>query len=362
MMKKTGLIMAAAIFPAVQALADTSEKDLKALQQQINLLEQKLDALASQPAQPSLTNTRLGAYGELHYNVSEGKAPSFDYHRFVLLLDHDFSETIRFYSELEVEHAMAGEGENGAVELEQAYIEWEWKPQWFAQFGMMLQPVGFINETHEPDTFYGVERPVLEKDILPTTWWSSGIGMAWRPTGWQLNAMVTEGLYDPNGTAIRSARQSSAVTKSYSFGYTLRANYTAIPGVTLGTSIYWQDDLTQGDASEKVQTLLTDLHASIQKGAFGLRLLWANWFIDGYQARLENKDQQGGWYIEPSYKLTQKMGVFARHTQWQTDADDPKTRWLTGINYWLHPRVVLKADYRFESQNEGYNLGVGYSF
>ena len=32
---------------------------------------------------------------------------------------------MRFFSELEVEHSIAGEGKVGEVELEQAYIEWD---------------------------------------------------------------------------------------------------------------------------------------------------------------------------------------------------------------------------------------------
>ncbi len=355
-MKKTLMLL---MLPLSAHAQNDTIQNLKA---QINLLEQKVEALAEQqPSNAPKSNTHLGAYGELHYNVTDGQDPSFDYHRFVLLLDHTFSPTVKFYSELELEHAIAGEGEKGAIELEQAYIDWMFKPQWHARFGMLLQPVGFINETHEPDTFYGVERPVVEKDILPTTWWSSGLGLAWRPAGWKLDLMVTEGLYDSNGTAIRSARQKSAKTLSNSLGYSLRADYTAWPGITVGTSLYYQDDLTQGTGTPTTATLL-DVHSSIQKGPFALRMLWAQWRLDGRNARQTNQDEQLGYYIEPSYKLTDKLGIFTRYSHWYTDADNPKSRWLSGVNYWIHPRAVLKADIRSEDNNNGYNLGVGYSF
>jgi hypothetical protein len=351
----------ALMFLMLPLSVQADETALQSLKTQVNLLEQKVEALADQAGPSTQNQTHIGGYGELHYNATDGKAPSFDFHRFVLLLDHSFSDTVNFYSELEVEHAIAGDGEKGAVELEQAYIDWTFKPQWHARFGMLLQPVGFINETHEPDTFYGVERPVVEKDILSTTWWSSGIGLGWRPNGWEVDLQITEGLYDATGTSIRSARQKSAKTRSSSLGYTLRADYTALAGMRLGASLYHQSDLTQRQGPSTPATLL-DLHADLSRGPWRLRMLWANWTLDGANARQNGQRTQQGYYIEPSYKPTSQLGLFVRYSHWYTDANARKTRWLGGINYWIHPRVVLKADIRTEENNHGYNLGVGYSF
>ena len=344
------------------SIALSAESELQTLKNQVQILEQKINILADQPTNTgSSSKTYVGGYGELHYNVTDGEDPSFDYHRFVFLLDHEFTPKVKFYSELEVEHAIAGENQNGEIELEQAYIDWNFTGNWYARFGMLLQPIGFINETHEPDTFYGVERPIVEKYIIPTTWWESGISLGWRPNGWKVDLMVAEGLYDPDGTSIRSARQKSSETKSQSLSYTLRADYTAIPGLLLGASLFYQSDLTQGDGPSTPATQLS-LKAALQRGPFGLRALWAQWKLDGAAARLNNADEQQGYYIEPSYKITDKLGVFTRYSHWYTNTEQRKSRWLSGINYWIHPQVVLKADIRSEADNNGYNLGVGYSF
>ena len=42
--------------------------------------------------------------------------------------------------------------------------------------GMVLVPVGIVNERHEPPTFHGVERTFVDTVIVPTTWRDTGVG------------------------------------------------------------------------------------------------------------------------------------------------------------------------------------------
>jgi len=83
-------------------------------------------------AQVKLSNkTTIGGYGELHYNAhrdddnSENHKSQIDFHRFVLFINHEFNDKMRFVSELELEHSLSGEGQPGEVELEQAYIQYD---------------------------------------------------------------------------------------------------------------------------------------------------------------------------------------------------------------------------------------------
>ena len=70
--------------------------------------------------------TTIGGYGELHYNNINNDGiddkNEIDFHRFVLFFGHEFTDKLRFFSELELEHALSGDGKNGEVELEQAYM------------------------------------------------------------------------------------------------------------------------------------------------------------------------------------------------------------------------------------------------
>lgn len=190
----SGLLLGSLSFPALaDSLPSTEEmwRMLKAQQAEIESLRAQLadtterveDTVAQVQATAEVVDqqareashagdTRIGGYGELHYNnLDSGK--EIDFHRFVLFFNHEFSEDIRLFSELEVEHSIAGDGQNGEVELEQAFIEFDLKDGLSAKAGLFLLPIGILNETHEPTTFYGVERNDVESIIIPSTWWES---------------------------------------------------------------------------------------------------------------------------------------------------------------------------------------------
>lgn len=101
--------------------------------------------------------------------------------------------------------------------------------------------------------------------------------------------------------------------------------------------------------------------------------MWASWDVDGAGFEANGRDTQEGWYIEPSYKITEQIGVFARFSEYNNNAGDSTSTDAEvleyGVNYWLHPQVVLKADYTdYVNDNSGstdsdaFNLGVGWSF
>ena len=120
----------------------------------------------------------LSGYMELHLNhPTDGTPAVLDFHRFVLLFSHSFSDRLRFTGELEVEHAVVeGLEEGGELALEQAYLDFLIHPALNFRAGMLLVPVGIINERHEPPVFHGVERPFVDTFIVPTTWFEAGAG------------------------------------------------------------------------------------------------------------------------------------------------------------------------------------------
>src|SRR5688500_7329061 len=127
------------------------------------------------PASQGSRTGPLSGYMELHFNKIEHQDAVLDFHRFVLLFNHQFSPRIRFVGELELEHALVeGLEEAGEIELEQAYLDVLIKPSFNLRAGMVLVPVGIINERHEPPVFYGVERPFVDTVIVPTTWFDAG--------------------------------------------------------------------------------------------------------------------------------------------------------------------------------------------
>jgi len=329
--------------------------------------------------------TTIGGYGEMHYNnlTSDNSSSSkeeFDLHRFVLFFGHQFTDDLRFFSELEVEHNVAGEGKNGEVEIEQAYVEWDYAENHRAKAGVFLMPVGILNETHEPETFYGVERNPVEKNIIPSTWWEGGAMFSGEiAEGFSYDAGVHSGLFinpTEGDYKIRDGRQKVSEAEGDDLAYTARIKYTGIPGLELATTLQHQTDVWQGEAfagEDEADATLVELHAIYNKGPFGLRALYAHWDIDDVIENVKaGADEQEGFYIEPSYRLTEDLGFFVRFSQWDNQAgqgsDTEKQQYDIGFNYWLHENVVLKADYRHDNNEgdseefSGFNLGVGWSF
>jgi len=325
--------------------------------------------------------TRIGGYTEHHFNNFQGSDnDEVDAHRFVLYVNHEFNNNVRLFTEFELEHSLAGDGAPGEVELEQAYIEWDFAQNHSLAAGLFLIPVGIINETHEPNTFYGVERNRVEGDIIPTTWWETGVMFSGDlAPGVSYNFAMHSGLNNENAD-IRSGRQKSAQATANDFAYTGRIKYTAIPGLELAATLQYQEDLNQS-IGESLPAILTEFHAVYNTGKFGLRALWAQWDIDGdfsegfinsdgnFTEDFIGRDQQNGWYIEPSYKILDNVGVFLRYSERNEFAglngrEDLEVTDI-GVNYWLTPGVVFKADYQDDqssNNNDSFNLGVGWSF
>ncbi|MBT3530761.1 MAG: porin [Gammaproteobacteria bacterium] len=354
--------------------------------------------------------TRIGGYGEMLYNneTSSASSKELDIQRFVIFFGHQFSDTLRFHSELEVEHSFISDDARapGAVELEQAYLEWDYSANHSVLAGMHLVPMGILNETHEPNTFYGVERNRIESRIIPSTYRVNGIKFSGRlGGGFSYDLGVHEGLFFESGNggelAIRDSRQSGARAEMDNPAYTGRIRYTGVPGLELGLSMQYQSDMTQsesirgnigrdgvldvfGNPVGDLSGILSEAHMVYRSGPWGLRALYAQWDIDSAIESVANndlsnnglgRDQQFGYYIEPSYQINEKLGAFLRLERTDERAgsnlaaanDSTTDRMLLGLNYWLTNNTVLKLDYQFENDDkdrdlDGFNAGIGWQF
>ena len=362
-----------------------------ALKNQVDASDQAVEAVVVQAEAMASNNpfaagnVSIGGYGELHYNNLDDQngtkdKDAVDFHRFVLFFGHEFSDDLRFFSELEIEHSLAGEGKPGEVELEQAYIQYDMSDHNTVTGGLFLMPVGILNETHEPDSFYGTERNPVEKNIIPATWWEAGLMFSGDlAPGLRYDVAVTSGLdVSKKGSKtsfkIRDGRQKVAKAQANDLAYTGRIKWTAMPGVTLAATMQYQDNITQGNIAESAEATLFETHAVIEQGNFGLRALYATWDLEGDAPKASGYDEQTGWYVEPSYRISQNLGVFARYSEWDNQAGLSSVKSEMeqidlGVNWWPHKNVVVKVDYQIQdaekatgTELDGMNIGIGYSF
>ena len=370
-MAKSTLLGAITFVLAQPALAVTDE-EFKALQEQFNQLAEQVE----ENSRGSTSNTTIGGYGELHYNnLNNGQGDDLkmlDFHRFVLFVNHEFNDRIRLFTEIEIEHAVAGDDQPGEVEVEQAYVQFDIGENSNINAGVFLMPVGILNETHEPPTFYGVERNPVEKNIIPTTWWEGGAMFSGRyDSGFSYDVALTSGL--DGGTSIRGGRQKVAEATANNLAATARVKYTGTRGLELAATAQYQDDMTQDTSDDIGSATMIETHARWNIADFTLTGLYARWDIDVADTAAQSdkdKEKQDGAYIEASYKLHPEWGVFVRQNQWDNGGtgDTKRTQTDVGVNYWPHEDVVIKADYQAQNDNDdgygfdGFNLGIGYQF
>jgi hypothetical protein len=359
--------------------------------------------VAAAPAKPSEPATVLTSYGEVNYNrpnhASENAQA--DLRRFVLGLQHRFDERTKFVGEIEVEHAVSSADDVGEVAIEQAYIEHQLSPRVAARAGLMLMPLGLLNENHEPTAFYGVERNFVETAIIPSTWREGGLqvigtldnGLTLQgglSTGFDLNKWDFSDASEGRESPLGSIHQEMAQARGRDIAVFGAANWRGIPGLQLGGGV-WTGGASQGQPGvPKSRITLWDLHARWTPGRWDLSTVYARGSISNTASL--NTLQLGsatpipsrfdGWYAQAAYTLWSHgdyaLKPFARWEQFNTArsfADIgtgltpdalPTERVITlGANFNLTPEVVLKADvqrFRENSDNNRLNLGLGWSF
>ncbi len=354
----------------------------------------------AQPADTSRTGP-ISGYMEMHLNAPVDRAdgdPILDFHRFVLLVSHSFSDRLRFVGELELEHAFVeGLEEAGEVELEQAYIDVLLRPSFNVRAGMLLVPVGIINERHEPPVFYGVERPFVDTVIVPTTWFDVGAGVHGRiGSSVSYRAYVMAPLDATEFTAdegLRGGIQKGSEANVRNAAMTGRVEFTRVRGLTLGLS-GWRGDVGFNVPRLDPSVGVIEIDGRFRRRGYEARAQFARVFI-GDAARLNDAltlltgvapniaEQLQGFYLEGSrlfgLRWGHEVGVFARYEDFDTQYRMPpgqqpipgfnRRAWTVGANYYLDPDVAVKFDYTHQHSAatirrapRTINVGLGWWF
>ena len=268
------------------------------LEEKIANMQEEIDALASAVEEVSgggdgwWTKTSIGGYGELHWemahksNDDNTNAKVVDVHRYVTYIGHQFNDYLSFNSEVEIEHVYIKDG-NGAVELEQMYSEQnlgypgEQFENTFIKYGVFIVPVGITNETHEPPTFYGVERNTVEKSLFANTWWEAGI-LAQTAVDENMDAtFAVHSSLDTTTGDIRDGRQKIQEQDGSNLMYTARVRYTGIAGIEFAAYHNHGQDLDNTAGSGEISADMWGAHViSSPTEGWGYKALYGWWDLD----------------------------------------------------------------------------------
>jgi hypothetical protein len=330
-------------------------------------------------------------------DVESGLSDQLDFLRAVLYFGYKWNDRWLLNSEIEFEHANTGEG--GEVAVEFAYLDYHWRPALGARAGLLLVPMGLVNELHEPTVFRGSRRPVVETAIIPTTWRENGAGIFGQTASLSYRSYVLAGLEADEFSAggIRSGRQEGAESIAEDFAWVGRVDWTGRPGLLVGGSLY-AGQSGQGLADSTgdvldVGTVLFEGHVDWSWKGLGVRLLGAQSNLDqvaelngvlGLTGPASVGEKQTGYYIEASYDLLARRAdgeraliPFVRWEQLDTQAEVPSgfTRdpaseidvLTVGVDIRPIDPVVVKLDYQdidnqAETATNQFNVAIGYIF
>jgi hypothetical protein len=345
------------------------------------------------------TTGPLSGYMDFHFNKADGEDGVLDFHRFVLLLSHSFSSRLRFVAELELEHALVeGLEDAGELELEQAYIDFLLSRRFNLRAGMVLVPIGIINERHEPPVFNGVERPFVETVILPTTWFEVGagihgeVGPGLRYRAYALAPLDAAEFTSDEG--IRGGRQKGSESNVRNVAFAGRLEYRGLRGLTLGASA-WGGDSSFALPRLDTAVRIGEVDARYRRERLELRGLFAQVGISDAAslndalARLTGVSPNvaralRGFYGEGAYRVwnagaPRDLVVFARYENFDTQFRMPdglvpleefdRDAWVLGLTHYADPDVAVKFDYVWMRNQSGLlptrhlvNVGLGWWF
>ena len=428
-------------FISISAFAqDQTNARMNELQRQMDILGQEIqkvklgaaaEAMADQmqyglgPAASKVYRSKpgisLGGYGELlfeqfmgGYNPdgsfqsgrriprysstsANGYQSRYDLKRMVIYAGYKFSDDWVMNSELEWEHG------GNSIYIEFLYFDHFYTDALNFRFGSMLMPVGLINETHEPVTFLGSNRTLVETLIIPTTWVENGAGIfgdigpityrTYLVTGMNAHSSDSKGFSADEG--IRSGRQRKDYVMGNQFAWVGRADYTAVPGLLAGMSAYVGEATTYkatGNDRNSIPMRMVEAHTHYTWNAWDFRAL-AAWtllsevdqlnVLRGLTGANSVGSEQMGAYVQAGYDLWngnttgKSLMPFARfefvNTQKSVPAgygfkDTSKIHALVaGVNYKPISQIVLKADYEWltianDRLVDQANLSVGFVF
>ena len=356
----------------------------------------------------------IGGYGEGFFKaITKNKYDrdnTADWLRGVLYFGYKFSDRIIFNSEIEFEHAATSK--NGSASVEFAQIDFLLHEDEIgavnATAGLLLTPMGFLNLLHEPTYFYGVSRPSPEKQIIPSTWREIGAGFF----GNLFNDTVSYKVYTQAGldaagfksSGFRSARQKGSKSKANDWAFVARVDWLPVDGLLVGGSVWTgasgQNQTLTNKAGTKyalddIWTTIWELHAQYDWKGLHTRALFTMSHV-GNAKQLSNATDRSiasrsvGGYAEVAYDIlplflpdtTMRLEPFYRF-EWtetqnklpdgiQANQYDNFRVNMVGLQFYPHPQVVLKLDYRNvyalgrnadgEQRPDEIQVGLGYVF
>lgn len=416
-MKRLTTVLSLTAILATGVHASSLEERVKALEEQNSVLTEEV--LASQTGGFTLVDTdksysglgaaaskvyfsknplSIGGYGEMFYANPDNGDDFADIYRFITYFGYKFNDWVILNAEIEFEHG-ANSDKGGSVVVEFLYLDFLLSDKFSIRAGHVLTPMGLTNLRHEPTLFNTVQRPEIERQLIPSTWHENGVlaygrfeDVGIEYTAGMINALNVNNskTTTPETGWIRSGRIGSEKNGSFKPAFVGRVDYTGVNGLVAGASMYYGDgsNLKDPKPEDEIQdvsgltTTMFDIHARYENGPFAAYGLYTQTNLDGAEnLGTDAVEKASGFYVNASYDIGElvginyKMPVFAQYENWNPvektvngeneDTFDTETVTI-GFNFFPTDQTVIKVDYEMDDVNgqetNTASIGLGFIF
>jgi hypothetical protein len=394
--------------PTIEDRLDRLESENSELRERLDIMSEEVERTELRDLFPKLGDRHSGlgpaaskvygqdqglsiaGYGEAYYSSLSGPSDSTtNFLRGVFYAGYKFNDKWLFNSELEIENASTGA--SGSFSVEFAYLDYMNRESLNARFGMVLVPMGFINEMHEPTTFLSVHRPETEQRIIPSTWRENGVGLYGDAGGFSYRGYIING-FDADGFSdegLRGGRQKGSKAKANDLAVTARLDWTDTPGVLAGASVYVGNSGQDTAGYGSVGTSIVDLHFQYEHRGWWFRALGAMAKLDdtaqlnaakGLTGTSVIGDEMLGYYGELGYDLMsafspesgRALTPYLRYEKINTQdsvavgmADPANDETIVSFGLAFQPvdEIIFKTSFEdFDNGPDRFSLSMGYVF
>ena len=343
----------------------------------------------------------VGGYVDVMYNnlsrqnLDNPSRHSFGQQRLVPFIYADITEHIKFATELEIERGGPGVTD-GTMQIEFAQIDYLVDEAINLRAGILLMPVGKFNLLHDSPLNDLVDRPMVSRIVIPSTWFESGAGIygSLYPSSqskldyevYAVNGMSSLAAGTaPTDLGVRGTRGNLSRDRDDNKAVVGRLAFSPMLGIEVAGSgyhgIYKPSTATVGTGRISIFAL----DWTLQRGPFEVigESAWSRISNNGTgPAGMQGYYIQGNYHFMPEFlkKLAPShftdASTFTAVVRWEqvdTDTDD-RTKVLAtgnrreldrltlGLNFRPIEDTVFKFDWQFNTQKNAQGLVNGGDF
>ena len=309
----------------------------------------------------------VGGYIDHEFEWVRDGGNTFDQHRFIPFITAEVSERVTVSAEIEFEHGgfVAGDGEtDGEIKLEYAVLDFSLREGLNYRGGVILVPLGAFNLRHDSPINDLTARPVVDRQLIPSTFSESGMGFFGTLYPGESSVLdyeiylvngFDEGIFDDKDRLrVRGGRGSQKSDNNENKALAGRLGLSPRMGSEIGVSVH----TGKYDADGERRLTIAAVDALQTFGALTVKGELATVSADVDRAlRPDTAESQRGAYLEAGWHFGHDVvmpgSVFTLvgrgdMVDFDADRDGDDERGLTlGLNFRPTEETAFKLDYRW---------------